>query len=374
MTDTNNAALDAAFEKAAETPLDGHYLDERFDRHENAELSTRQAADQVIKRRNQVGSEPDEIKLQDSDGSRTNGKASLRQSDTRAAAEHLAAYREDRNNLARELLSGSAESEQPTEEATAQAQQEQTEQAIREQVQAMSQAQAEQRLIEIERLRAAQIAHGQAIEQAKAAVAHMHNVEFQDIKTVADLHQLSQTDPDRHRRYLQVQDMYQQAAREHQKLEQGRQALAQNQQQQAQVQAQIWAIEQDEMFARRHPECRDPETMQRVKNQALEFLMNEQGYSYDEVIHRYNNDPSFREARNQERIYQAMQMSAATKKAKEVTSRAKYISPVQRPGVSRDRGWQDHEQIKALESRLGASGSVRDGARLLIERRRSQRG
>jgi hypothetical protein len=156
-------------------------------------------------------------------------------------------------------------------------------------------------------------------------------------------------------------------------VQQQQERVVQQQQAHQQQQTQIWMQQQDTSFEQDHPEWRDPAVKQKEQAQVMEYLTRERGMTMPQIEYRWNNDIAFRDAHFQAGLLDAARYHAAKARAAQVTAKIKHAPPVQRPGVSRDKAWIDHDNLRALESRLGVSGNARDAARLLIERRRASR-
>jgi hypothetical protein len=367
MNDTAGAAnLDAVFERVqanSEPPLSGLYHAEAFERERTDEVNARQAADELIKRRNQEAPVDDEIRLQDTDGSRLDPKASLTQSDARQAAKHLADYRHDRDSLAAELRAAdtqSAEPEQPSEEVAAQAQQ----RAVEEQARLMQLE--HQKQAELERARQARAAYEQASRMMVNHAAELHNTEFPDIRTYADIAKLAVEDPARHARLMQLAQYNQTAAEQAQRLE--KEAV-----QQQQAQWQNYAAAEDAAFAQSHPELNDPATFAQSQKDALAYLES-QGITREQAAHLWNTNSFFRGAHTQKALYDAARWHAASLRAKDKLKNLKPVPPVHKPGESRGFAGRHDEDLRILNAQLNEHGRVRDAAKLLIQRRAAARG
>src|ERR1700730_11694542 len=106
MTDTNTVDQILADYDANADKLSGLYPADTISRHgddEPPDLSTRDAANELIKRRDQ-SPEIDQIEMKAPDGSRLDPKASLSQHDAREVARHLQQHRENRAAAVAEFL------------------------------------------------------------------------------------------------------------------------------------------------------------------------------------------------------------------------------------------------------------------------------
>jgi hypothetical protein len=362
------------------------HRDERLDagRDRDRDLSVREAADLRLKNRKETQLGKDYADVQGYTENQRWGdgpddpNASGTQSDLPRIASRLAEIRQEKKDLAAQYLEqqyGQEGEQGAAADPAYQQQQQAAEQEainaqVRQQELATAQAQQQQAVSEIEQAKYLQAQYAQQLQEAKNALATAHNTEFPDVRTYEQLSELSRNDPQRFQRYLDLQQKYNQANEEHQRVAASQQQVAAIEQQQQQYRAAAWAHEQDAQFEQAHPHLRDPAAKQAATNQVLEYLTQVRGLTLPQIQHMWNNDATFRSASAQAMMFDAAQMHFARTRAREIT--AKKLPPVQKPGVARDKAWANHEQLSALGQKLGQTGSVRDAAALLRARRASR--
>jgi hypothetical protein len=108
-----------------------------------------------------------------------------------------------------------------------------------------------------------------------------------------------------------------------------------------------------------------------VRENVLRVLSSIYGYSEAELARAYQTNPAARSAAMQKMAYDVTvaQLAREGVAAKQVRE----IPTVQRPGSPLERGNERDYQLDRLNARLNSSGSVRDAANLLIERRKGRR-
>jgi hypothetical protein len=79
--------------------------------------------------------------------------------------------------------------------------------------------------------------------------------------------------------------------------------------------------------------------------------------------------PSIRSVQAQKVLHDAALHRIAVRKAREIGAKTKHVPPVIRPGISRPKAFVDEDNLRALESRVERSGSVRTAAELVRVRR-----
>lgn len=345
-------------------PLDGYYP--AIEGPEPGELTTRDAADSLIRKReeeNPLKDYIDPVQLKDADGTPRDPKAALRQSDLKKLSETLTDYR----SKSAEWLSGLAEQAQQAEAETqapgaAQQQTNQEAQAHEGQTAEAERARALQQAQEA-RAQAERMQHEGLVQKAILEIQRLALTEFPDIKTQSDLLALKTSDPNRFARYAQLDTAYQQAGG----------IASQLMQQSATVQQQQWqsfAKEQDKIFEDLHPELKaDPQRMAQASRMAVDYLTNELGLTRDDLQQLYSTNRAFRSAAGQKVLYDAAQWREAQRKARDLSDNRKPIPPVQRPGVARERGEDTQRDLASLRGQLDRTGNLRDAAKLLIAKR-----
>jgi hypothetical protein len=235
--------------------------------------------------------------------------------------------------------------------------------------QQMRQAESEQRQAamhdaiqaEWQRAHEARAAHIQALQVAGGVITTEFLREFPDIRSLNDLHALAHTNPERYVKAHAALNRAQAVVSEHQQL--GQQAA-----QEAQAQHQHWAAQQDDAFRSRHPELKDPKIAKQMGDLALQEL-EKIGLSRQEIAALYHGhqDISFRDARTQEILLDAIRWRASKHRMREIA--AKPLPPVQRPGTRRDAMPGEHVEVRAAEKAMNANPSLRNAMRLMQARR-----
>jgi hypothetical protein len=373
-------------ERAGQLPLENVHRDARLDIRDNDKdfSSAADAAEEVRRRRKETQANRDYRDAENFTdkiqwGAEDDPGASGTLSDTKLLAEKISEYRENRQALAEKYLTeqyGTDEqqdavadnlhSEQPQQLTERQ----QAEEQVRQQQAAAALQEQAEALRQIEQAKQLQAAYAQQIQAVAQQLGSAQNTEFSDIRTHQDILRLAQTDPARHARFMDLNARYSQAHEEYQRVAQAQQQLATIDAQRQQQAADDWRAEQDEQFARAHPEWKNPDTKEREQRQVFEYLES-RGLSMQQIEHLYTHDPNFRSAAGQNVLLDATRYWHAQKKAAQISARR--LPPVQKPGVASDRGQRDHEHLAALDSRLEKTGNLRHAADLLRARRRAAR-
>lgn len=274
------------------------------------------------------------------------------------AAKALSRYREAmaENRAALDQAMGLSEAS-PAEPEPADAAQ-QMRQAEAEQLQAAVQDAIQ---AEWQRAHQARAAHIQALQVAGSVVTAEFLRDFPDVKSLNDLHALAHTNPERYVKAYAALNRAQAVVSEHQQL--GQQAA-----QETQEQHQHWAKQQDEVFTSRHPELKDPKIAKQMGDLAMREL-EKIGLSRNEVAALYHGvqDISFRDARTQEILLDAIRWRASKHRMKEIAS--KPLPPVQRPGTRRDALPGEHATVQSAEKAMSSNPSLRNAMRLMQARR-----
>jgi hypothetical protein len=218
---------------------------------------------------------------------------------------------------------------------------------------------------EWQRAHEARDAHIKALQVAEGVITTEFLREFPDIKSLNDLHALAHTNPERYVKAHAALNRAQAVVNEHQQL--GQQAA-----QEAQAQHHHWAAQQDEAFKVRHPELKDPKVAKQMGDLALQEL-EKIGLSRQEIAALYHGlqDISFRDARTQEILLDAIRWRASKHRMREIA--AKPLPPVQRPGTRRDAMPGEHVEVRAAEKAMNANPSLRNAMRLMQARRAASR-
>ena len=100
----------------------------------------------------------------------------------------------------------------------------------------------------------------------------------------------------------------------------------------------------------------------------------ELGISHEALVHLFKTENVLRSAPFQHVIHTAVQARLAQKKAANWKSKAaKPVPTVQRPGTSQPRGAAASENLNTLSNNLSRTGSLKDAAALLLNRRKAAR-
>jgi hypothetical protein len=237
----------------------------------------------------------------------------------------------------------------------------QTKQAEAERTQAAQEAAQ----AEWHRAHQARAAHIEALQFAERVITAEFLRDFPEIKSLNDLHALAHTNPERYVKAYAALNRAQAVVSEHQQF--GQQAAHE-----AQAQYQHWVRQQDEQFASRHPELKDPKIARQMGELAMQELRNI-GLSQQEIAALYHGqqDISFRDARAQEILLDAIRWRASKHRMKEIA--AKPLPPVQRPGTRRDAMPGEQAEMRSAEKAMDANPSLRNAMRLLQARRTAAR-
>ncbi len=252
-------------------------------------------------------------------------------------------------NTAGDKIAGEGTADGPAEQMRA-AEAEQWQAAVQDAIQA-----------EWQRAHEARAAHIQALQLAEGVIAAEFLRDFPDIKSLNDLNALAHGNPERYVKAHATLNRAQAAVSEHRELEQ-RAA------QESQAQHQHWAKQQDDAFTARHPELKDPKIAKQMGALAMQELQNI-GLSQREIAALYHGlqDISFRDARTQEILLDAIRWRASKGRLKEIASRP--LPPVQRPGARRDAMPGEQASVQAAEKAMDAQPSLRNAMRLMQARR-----
>jgi hypothetical protein len=218
---------------------------------------------------------------------------------------------------------------------------------------------------EWQRAHQARAGHIQALQVAEGVITTEFLREFPDIKSLNDLHALAHTNPERYVKAHAALSRAQAVVSEHQQI--GQQAT-----QEAKAQHLHWAAQQDQAFTTRHPELKDPKIAKQMGDLALQEL-EKIGLSRQEIAALYHGqqDISFRDARTQEILLDAIRWRASKHRMKEIA--AKPLPPVQRPGTRREAMPGEHVEVRSAEKAMNANPSLRNAMRLMQARRAASR-
>jgi hypothetical protein len=211
--------------------------------------------------------------------------------------------------------------------------------------------------------------HAQAMMQARAQYEQAlpmilqqltSSSEYSDIRTMEDVERLAKDDwPryvawDAHTKKVQAVWQQQQEAQVRQSHE-------------YQAQWQNYSAQQDQLFAERVPEWKDPAKQKALSELTLNVLEKDYGFSPEEMANAWNGP--FRDHRVQQILLDAARYRSLKKNPPKPTQ--KPLPPVQRPGAAPARSAGDQDAVKALEQKLERTGSLKDAAALMAARRRA---
>lgn len=217
---------------------------------------------------------------------------------------------------------------------------------------------------EVEKARAQ---YEQALPMLLQQVQDAHAGEFADVKSIADVERLAREDWPRYVLWDAQQK----------KVAAIRQEVQTTQSRQSQEKAQKWqtfAQEQDALLLEKAPELAEKGAMSKAGEGAVELLKG-LGFTDGELGKLWNGQAelSLRDHRVQLLIRDGMKYRDAQAAAKKAAAAGKTVPSVQRPGTPTPRGADADARVKALDTRLNQTGSLRDAAALLVAKRTATR-
>ena len=186
---------------------------------------------------------------------------------------------------------------------------------------------------------------------------------FPDIKTQADVEKLAREDWPRYAQW----DAHQKKIAA---TQQQNEAAKQRQYQDYQAQWGRFAKDEDAKFMERAPEMANKETADKVAKGAVS-LLEDMGFSQDDLGKLWSGQASvsLRDHRLQLIIRDALRYREA--KAAVPKAKVAAVAPtVQRPGSPVERVRDTDRALSAMDKKLDSTGSWKDGAELLLARRR----
>jgi hypothetical protein len=189
--------------------------------------------------------------------------------------------------------------------------------------------------------------------------------EFADIKTIADVEKLAREDFSRYALWDAQQKKIGAVLQE-------LNAVQARQVQERQILWSEFARRQDDLFKEKVPEFADGEKAAKLQNAAVGVLK-DLGFHEGELLALWNGQRgiSLRDHRLQLLVRDGIRYREAQQKAR--LAATKPVPPVQRPGVAQPKGAARDAQLQALTTKLEKTGSLKDAARLLAERRKAAR-
>ena len=220
--------------------------------------------------------------------------------------------------------------------------------------------------IDAERQRAeqARLQYEQALPQLVQALRSVQAGQFSDIKTQEDVNKLAAEDWPR---FAKWQAHMMQVA----SLEQEAKQAQERQHTEAKEQWAKFAESEDKLLLDKVPELADKERSSKVGDAALSVL-EDVGFSKTDLAKAWNGEMgiSVRDHRIQQLIYDAVRYREA--KAKIAQPQAKPVPPVQKPGVSQQKGDTNLAKIDSLKKRLTTAKGM-EAVRIATELHQAQR-
>jgi len=222
-------------------------------------------------------------------------------------------------------------------------------------------------------LSAKELAVEQARQQYEAALPQLFQVlqsqqagEFADIKTIQDVEKLAREDWPR---YLQWDVAQKKIAAVQQEM----QASEARQRQEKLQKFAEFATKEDQAFAEKVPEVKDPAKYKSLQENALDTLKNV-GFTDQELSESWTGqkDVSLRDSRLQLLIRDATLYRMQQKARPTLVANRKPVPPVQRPGTAQPANAAATNNIKQLEERL-ANSTGNAALRLAVELQQAKR-
>jgi hypothetical protein len=227
---------------------------------------------------------------------------------------------------------------------------------------------AEQRkALEAERAKAveARVQYETALPSVLASMQQQQASDFSDIKSIVDVERLAREDWPRYALWDAQQKRIASAQRD-------LAGAAQRQAQERQIRLMDYVDREQGLFIEKAPDVADPAQRSKLEHAAVGMLR-ELGFSDQELAELYGGgrDLSLHDHRLQLLIRDGVRFRDAQKAARQASS--KPVPPVQRPGVAQPRGAAQDAVVANLTKRLDQTGTLKDAARLLAERRKAAR-
>jgi hypothetical protein len=188
---------------------------------------------------------------------------------------------------------------------------------------------------------------------------------FPDVKSIIDVERLAREDWPR---YVLWDAQQKRIASAQQELA----GAGLRQEQERQVRLAEYAQRELGLVSEKAPELADPAQRAKFEHAAV-GVMRELGFSDQELValHMGRADLSLHDHRVQLLIRDGVRFRDAQKAARQAS--LKPVPPVQRPGVAPQRGAAHDAVVQNLTKRLDQTGTLKDAARLLAERRKAVR-
>jgi hypothetical protein len=231
---------------------------------------------------------------------------------------------------------------------------------------AQNESASERAALETERARAqaTRVQYENALPNVLANLHQQKLAEFADIRSPVDIERLAREDWPRYVQWDALQKRIASTTQEQQAA-----ALRQAQEQQQRL-GEFMQREQVQLLEK-IPELADPVQRTKLVGAAVEMLR-DLGFSEQEVAGLYGGSHilNFHDHRLQLLVRDGVRFREAQKAARQAS--AKPVPPVQRPGVAQGKAAAQHAAVANLARRLDQTGSLKDAARLLAERRKAR--
>jgi hypothetical protein len=227
---------------------------------------------------------------------------------------------------------------------------------------------AEQRkVLEAERQKAEQVRtqYEAALPDMLGTLQREQASAFPDVKSIIDVERLAREDWPR---YVAWDAQQKRIASAQQELA----SAGLRQEQDRQIRLAEYTQRELGLVSEKAPELADPAQRARFEHAAVGMLR-DLGFSDHELValHMGRTDLSLHDHRVQLLIRDGLRLRDAQKAARQAS--LKPVPPVQRPGVAPQRGAAHDAVVQNLTKRLDQTGTLKDAARLLAERRKAAR-
>jgi hypothetical protein len=230
-----------------------------------------------------------------------------------------------------------------------------------------NEAAVERKALEAERQKAeqARAQYEAALPSTLATLQREQARDFPDVKSVVDVERLAREDWPR---YVLWDAQQKRIASAQQELA----GSGLRQEQERHIRFSQYMQRELELACEKAPELADPGQRAKLEHAAVGMLR-ELGFSDQELLalHNGRSDLSLHDHRVQLLIRDGVRFRDAQKAARQAST--KPVPPVQRPGVAQPRGAAHEAVVQNLTKRLDQTGTLKDAARLLAERRKAVR-
>jgi hypothetical protein len=225
---------------------------------------------------------------------------------------------------------------------------------------------AERAALETERTRVetARVQYETALPGVLANLHQQRLAEFPDVRSNVDIERLAREDWPRYMQWDALQKRFASSAQEQEVA-----ALRRAQEQKVRLSELI--NRENARLLEKAPEVADPAQREKLNN-TIVGMLRELGFSEPELNELLVGQErlSVHDHRLQLLLRDGARFREAQKAAKEAST--KPLPPVQRPGVAQGKAAAQHAAVASLARRLDQTGSLKDAARLLAERRKAR--